>query len=100
MVLVAAMMHGPNARRIDTLHEALGIDTRTLNRWRQWFLEELVQTPFWKANRARFMPVLNEAVMPYCLVESFNAEGREGLLKLMEFLSPITTTSGKGVVAM
>lgn len=100
VVLVAAMMHGPNARRIDTLHEALGIDTRTLNRWRQWFLEELVQTPFWKANRARFMPVLNEAVMPYCLVESFNAEGREGLLKLMEFLSPITTTSGKGVVAM
>jgi len=46
------------------------------------------------------MPVLNEAVMPYCLVESFNAEGREGVIKLMEFLSPITTTSGKGVVAM
>ncbi|MCK5803037.1 MAG: hypothetical protein KAI66_09405 [Lentisphaeria bacterium] len=100
VVLVAAMMHGPNARRIATLHEALGIDKRTLKRWRQWWLDVFVQTPFWKANRARFMPVLNEAGMPYCLVESFNAEGREGRIKLMEFLSPITTTSGKGVVAM
>lgn len=100
VVLVAAMMHGANARRIATLHEALGIDRRTLLRWRQWWLEEFVQAPFWKANRARFMPVLEEALMPYCLVESFNAEGREGLMKLMKFLSPITTTSGKGVVAM
>jgi len=100
VVLVAAMMHGPNGRRIAVLHEELGIDKRTLLRWRQWFLEVFVHTPFWKANRARFMPVLNEAVMPYCLVESFNAQGREGVIKLMEFLSPITTTSGKGVVAM
>lgn len=100
VVLVAAMMHGPNARRIATLHEVLGIDKRTLLRWRDWWLEDFVQTPFWKANRSRLMPVLDEALMPYCLVGSFNAEGREGVMKLMEFLSPITTRSGKGVVAM
>jgi hypothetical protein len=100
IVLVAAMMHGPKGRRIAVLHEALGIDKRTLLRWRDWWLEDFVHTPFWKANRARLMPVLEEALMPYCLVESFNAEGREGLIKLMEFLSPITTRSGKGVVAM
>ena len=82
------------------LHEELGIDKRTLLRWRDWWLEDFVQTPFWKANRARLMPVLEEALMPYCLVESFNAEGREGVMKLMKFLSPITTRSGKGVVAM
>ena len=100
VVLVAAMMHGPNARRIATLHEALGIDTRTLKRWRQWWLDVFVQTPFWKANRARFMPVLNEALLPYCLVASFQAQEREGLIKLMEFLSPITTTSGERALAM
>jgi len=100
VVLVAAMMHGESGRRIAVLHEALGIDERTLKRWRQWWLEVFVQTPFWRANKARFMPVLKEAVMPYCLVEAFDAQRREGLLKLMEFLSPITTTSGKGVVAM
>ena len=100
VVLVAAMMHGPNGRRIAVLHEALGIDTRTLKRWRQWWLEVFVQTPFWRANRARCMPVLDEAVMPYCLVESFKADGRDGLIRLMEFLSGITTTSWRGVVAM
>ena len=100
VVLVAAMMHGPNGRRISVLHEALGIDKRTLLRWRDWWLENFVQTPFWKANRARFMPVLEDALMPHCLVESFNAEGRKGLIKLMEFLSPITTTSGERMVAM
>lgn len=100
VILVAAMMHGPNGRRVAVLHEALGIDKRTLLRWRQWWLEEFVQTPFWKVNRARFMPVLEEALMPHCLVESFSAARRAGLIKLMEFLSPITTTSGERMVAM
>lgn len=100
VVLVAAMMHGSNARRVAVLSEALGIDTRTLKRWRQSFLEVFVQTPFWKANRSRFMPLLDESMMPYCLVGSFNAEGREGLIKLMEFLSPITTASGERGVVM
>lgn len=100
VVLVAAMMHGPNARRLATLHEALGIDERTLKRWRQWWLDVFVQTPFWKANRARFMPALNEVLLPYGLVESFHAQGREGLIKLMDFLSPITTISGGRMVAM
>ena len=100
VVLVAAVMYGPNARRVDQLHEALGIDKRTLNRWRQWWLEVFVEKSFWKVNRARFMPVLDEAVMPYGLVEKFKATQREGLMDLMKFLAPITTTSGKGVVAM
>ena len=100
VVLAAAMMHGPNAQRIGKLHDALGMDVRTLRRWRQWWLEVFVRKPFWKAKRARFMPVLDETVMPYCLVEQFKALGRGGLIKLMEFLAPITIDSAKGVAAM
>jgi hypothetical protein len=100
VVLVAAMMHGPNARRVAQLHDALGLDVRTLRRWHQWWLEIFVQKPFWKAVRGRFMPVLDEAVMPYCLVDAFHAWGREELIKLMRFLAPITTGSWKGVAAM
>ena len=100
VVLVAAMMHGPNGRRVSELHEALGIDTRTLNRWRQWWLEHFVRTPFWKARRGRFMPVLDEAVMPFCLAEAFGVEKRTGRIKLMEFLCPITTDSRPEAVAM
>ncbi len=100
VVLVSAMMHGPNAQRIDTLHEALGIDMRTLRRWHQWWLDVFVSTPFWKASRGRFMPVLNETLMPWCLVESFHAQGREGVIRLMRFIAPITNTSGQRMVAM
>jgi hypothetical protein len=100
VVLVAAMMHGPNARRVTQLRDALGIDGRTLARWRQWWLRIFVEKPFWKASRGRFMPVLDEAAMPFCLVDTFKATRREGVIKLMEFLCPSTTDSGKGVVAM
>lgn len=100
VVLVAAMMHGPNARRIATLHTALGLDARTLKRWHRWWLDVFVQTPFWKANRARFMPTLDDSQMPYSLVELFQAQGREGLIKLMVFLSPITTTPAERMLAM
>ncbi len=100
VVLAAAMMHGPNAKRKGKLHAALGIDVRTLQRWRQWWLEVFVRKPFWKAKRARFMPVLDETVMPYCLVKRFKVFGRAGLIRLMEFLAPITTDSAKGVAAM
>ena len=100
VVLVAAMMHGPNGRRVAQLHDALGIDTRTLKRWRQWWREHFVRTAFWKARRSRFMPVLDEAVMPFCLVKAFGADTRTGLFKLMAFLSPITTDSCQEAVAM
>jgi hypothetical protein len=100
VVLVSAMMHGPNAQRIGALRKALGIDLRTLKRWRRWWLEVFIKTPFWKGERGRFMPVLDELLMPYGLVDSFHAEGREGLVKLLVFLAPITTNWEKKRCAM
>ena len=100
VVLVAAMMHGPKARRLAQLREALGIDGRTLKRWRQWWLDAFVRKPFWKARRGRFMPVLDEEAMPFCLLVAFKATRREGLIRLMEFLSPSTTDSRKEAAAM
>ncbi len=36
VVLVSAMIHGLKPERMKLLREALGIDRRTLERWRQW----------------------------------------------------------------
>ena len=36
VVLVSAMIHGLKPQRVCGLREALGIDARTLERWRQW----------------------------------------------------------------
>jgi hypothetical protein len=93
VVLMSAVHHGISPERMRVLREALGIDRRTLERWRQWWLESFVQSPFWKAARARFMPRLCEATLPLCLAQAFQI-GRPGqLLQLLRFLSPITTGS-------
>lgn len=93
VVLVSAMRHGLKPERVQILRESLGIDRRTLERWRQWWLETFASSTFWKAARSRFMPLLGEQTLPWSLWQAFRADRREGFLKLLEFLAPITTTS-------
>ena len=100
VVLVSAMMHGLKPKRVERLRQELGIDERTLKRWRRWWLCNFVQSGFWKGARAHFMPGLDEEILPLSLVEIFGAKRREGLVKLMEFLAPITVPGGKGVSVM
>ncbi|MFH1574380.1 MAG: hypothetical protein ABIG68_10370 [Acidobacteriota bacterium] len=92
VVLVAAMMHGPDGKRVGKLHEELGIDRRTLERWREWWLKTFVETKFWKAQRGQLMPPVDEEHLPLSLVERFQASAKGRLVDLMRFLSPITTT--------
>jgi hypothetical protein len=99
VVLVSAMMHGPRDRRLQRLQQELPVDRRTLKRWRQWWTQIFVQCAFWKAERGRFGRRMAEARMPLELVEACGAQQIEGLVKLMKFLSPITTGTWRmGVV--
>jgi hypothetical protein len=100
VVLVSAMMHGVKPRRVETLRLALNIDERTLERWRRWWLENFVGSRFWKQARAFFMPRLNESVLSLSLVDAFNAKGRAGMARLLEFIAPITVPRRKGATAM
>lgn len=92
VVLVSAMMHGLRPARVCRLREELQIDRRTLERWRQWWLDTFVQSSFWKGARARFMPPLCQRTLPASLCLSFQVEERrDRLLELLQFLAPITT---------
>jgi hypothetical protein len=91
VVLVSAMVHGLRPERVQCLREALGIDRRTLERWRQWWLGLFVESSFWREARARFMPPLCPKTMPLSLCVSFEVERRDRLLELLKFLAPITT---------
>jgi hypothetical protein len=93
VVLVSAAHHGISAERMQVLREALGIDRRTLERWRQWWLESFVQSPYWKLARARFMPLLCEQTLPLSLARAFGVGWPGQLIELLKFLSPITTAS-------
>jgi hypothetical protein len=85
------MIHGLKPGRVRQIREALQIDSRTLKRWRQWWLDSFVRSSFWKAARAWFMPPLSERTLPLSLWLSFELEERERLLAVLQFLRPITT---------
>ncbi len=92
VVLVSAMQHGIKPARVQVLREQLGIDRRTMERWRTWWLETFVQSPFWKEARARFMPLLCEKTLPCSLWDAFRIDRLDRLLDLLRFLRPITTS--------
>jgi hypothetical protein len=93
VVLISAAHHGITPERMQVLREALGIDRRTLERWRGWWLENFVQSSFWKAARARFMPLICEKDLPLSLGRVFALANPGQLIALLKFLSPITTES-------
>ena len=67
VVLITTMIHGLKPGRVRRIREALQIDSRTLKRWRQWWLDSFVHSSFWKAARARFMPLVCEQTLPLSL---------------------------------
>ena len=91
VVLVSAMAHGLKPHRVAALRKTLGIDRRTLERWRQWWLGLFVESSFWREARAHFMPPLCQKTLPLSLCLSFEVERRDRLLDLLKFLAPITT---------
>jgi hypothetical protein len=100
VVLVTVMIHGLKPERARRIREALQIDSRTLKRWRQWWLDTFVRSTFWKAGRARFTPVVCEQTLPLSLWSRFELEERDHLLAVLEFLRPITTPAAWKELAM
>ena len=100
VVVVSAMMHGLSERRVKRLCQVLEIDRRTLEHWREWWRWTFVPGGFWRAERGRFRGPITEEKMPLGLVAAFGIQQSQGLVKLMRFLSPITTMSCQGVAAM
>jgi hypothetical protein len=96
VVLVAAMRQGSTPRRVRELSKHFGVDCRTIGRWRVFWDEHFPRTKFWHAARGRLVPVIEITALPRDLWRAFVVVGddREGWLKLLRFLAPITITKG------
>jgi hypothetical protein len=91
VLLTSALRDGLTARRVRALREQLGVDVRTLRRWRRWWQEIFVQSVFWRAARARFAPPVTESALPGALLERFTTETSRGVLvQALQFLAPIS----------
>jgi len=91
VVLLAALRHGLSAERVQVLREQLGVERRTLERWREWWLQQFASGRPWRLARARFMPLLDEATLAWSLWTRFCEHGSTPLLELLRFLTPWST---------
>lgn len=96
VMLATAMQHGVSAFRARRLKELLGVDRRTLARWRTWWLEKFVASRFWQSLRGRFMPALDERTLPVAALERLGNTGdaMSSIIALLRLLQPISTTPG------
>ena len=93
VVLATALCQGPSSVRLAQLHEWFGVSLRTLNRWRKWWREVFVHTPFWQAARSRFVPPLDTRRLPASLLERFAGPERPTrLAQLLRFIRPLTVS--------
>lgn len=92
VVLLTALRHGLTAQRVSVLQEQLGVDRRTLARWREWWMERFARSASWRTQRGRFVPPPDEATLPWSLWERFGASPSP-LLDLLRFLRPWSTAA-------
>jgi hypothetical protein len=90
--LAAAMRQGPSPRSMRALSAAFGADRRTIARWQVLWCEQFPHTRFWKVERARFVPALDDTTLPLSLLRAFftSDDLRDDWERLLRFLAPIT----------
>ena len=91
VVLVTAMIGGLTAARAARLREWFGVTVRTLKRWRVWWRETFVASAFWRGAQGRFMPPITLTTLPASLLERFAGDERTRLVRVLVFLTPLTT---------
>jgi hypothetical protein len=75
----------------DGSKELVGVDRRSLERWRSWWREIFTATPFWQKARAAFIPPVDEKRIPAGLLERVCGSSVEKrLIALLRFLAPLT----------
>jgi hypothetical protein len=48
VVLIAIMRDGATAGRMRRLSGLVGVDRRTVERWRKWWRDRFTTSPFWR----------------------------------------------------
>lgn len=89
VTLVTALQQGVTPGRAQRLSQELGIDRRTLGRWRRWWLETFAG-PFRQQVTAAFLPPPAAGGEPASLLERFAGEPAARLIHLLRFLAPLT----------
>ena len=90
VILASAVRVGLTDWRVAQLTERIGVPKRTIERWRSWWLQEFIDSSFWKNARARFVPPLVATRLPANLLERFSGPDLSvQLVAALRFLTPL-----------
>jgi hypothetical protein len=91
VAVVLMLSSPPRGLSIQHLCDRLSVPMRTVRRWRRWWTEDFLRTPFWQVARNRFMPLLSEAQLPQSLLDRFAApRPRDRLVQALRFLCALS----------
>lgn len=93
VVLIAVMRHGASVARVAALTAEIGVDRRTIERWRRWWLDSFTAMSFWRAAQAAFMPPVDPERLPATLLDRFTGCEADRLVAALRFIAPITAGS-------
>lgn len=94
IVLVGVLRLGPSPVRLSKLEQWVGVSTRTIGRWRNWWKEGFVRSDFWKAARGRLRTPVDEQQLPHSLLQAFEGAAESSkLIHLLWFICPLTSSS-------
>jgi hypothetical protein len=94
MLILSTIRGSVSGSQASQLRKTFGVARRTLERWRRWWLDIFVLTPFWNATRARFMPPVMQSELPASLLERFQAvDIKARLVQCLRFLCPLTASA-------
>jgi len=92
-VVLESARHAGQISAAARVSKALSVPILTLERWRQWWQADFVQAPLWQAQSARFMPPVAVEQLPGELLERFAGQAAQPLLRLLLFLTPLSSRS-------
>ena len=94
VLLVSAMQGGVSDAGAHALRKLVGVGRSTLKRWRRWWQRVFIDTRCWIEARGRIVPSVNTDALPLSLIERFAGAGRETIVTILRFLSPVTASPG------
>jgi hypothetical protein len=101
VILVSLGRDGLTATRVRHLQERTGLSMRTIERWLAWWRETFPASRFWTAHRSAFAGSIETHHLPDSLFAHFAGTLLgDRLMALLEFLSPITSRSAPGSLAL
>ena len=95
VVLVLASARRFTAARLRELQVLLGVDRRTLYRWRRWWQASVVRSSWWRLARGEFLPPLDESCLPAALLARVDgADPARRLVQVLAFITPLSVPAG------